>query len=166
MIRKIFMLGLTVFIFMYITWNFYSQALRYDPLLHVTEKKYSPLDSKGRMLDEISLSWSKEIFSKNLFNPQRSFDEKPPIPVGISVVDQPVRPLLSLKGIVLEASGDYVAFVEINNTPALPLRKGDKTENIELLDISGREVVLKWNAETIKLTMGKIRTINVPRVTK
>lgn len=160
------MMGLVVFIFIYLAWNFYSQALRYNPLLHVTEKKYSSEDSKGRMLDEGSLSWSKDIFGKNLFNPQRSFDEKPPIPVGVSVVTQPARPLLSLKGIVLEASGDYIAFVEINNTPALPLRKGDKTEDIELLDISGREVVLKWNAETIKLTMGKIRTINAPRVTK
>jgi hypothetical protein len=46
------------------------------------------------------------------------------------------------------------------------MRKGDKTENIELIDISGRKAVLKWNDETMNLTLDKIKTIENPKAAR
>jgi hypothetical protein len=44
------------------------------------------------------------------------------------------------------------------------MRKGDKIEDVELVDISDRKIVLQWNTEKINLTMDKIKTIVKPRL--
>jgi hypothetical protein len=169
MIRKIFMLLVVIFLFLYVAWNFYAKALSYDPLDGVSYDSDRKKDkSELSLFSTYEPAWSKEIYEKNLFSPHRSFREPEPIPVAVKVpvVVPPRRPEMVLKGIVLDTFGDLVAFIEIDKKRPIPMRKGDKAEDIELIDISEREVVLKWNTQKINLNMSKIKTITKPRATK
>ena len=92
--------------------------------------------------------------------PQAQVPSPPPPP-------PPRKPEMTLKGIVLETFGDYVAYIEIDKAKPVPVRKGDKTEeNIEVVDVTDRKVVLKWNNEIINLSVDKVRTITNPRGTR
>ena len=59
-------------------------------------------------------------------------------------------------------SGEYVGYVEIGKAVAVPVRKGDKLEDIEVIDISERDVVLQWMGQTIKLSIQHVTTIDKP----
>ncbi len=164
MIRKVFMMVIVVSLFVYISWDFYFRALSYNPLSAMKAKEFEPKDSGTALLSEFTPSWSKDIYEKNLFSPYRSYIE--PKPVSSVPVEPPKRPELVLKGIVLDSFGDLVAYIEINKAKAAPMRKGDKIEDIEVIDISERKVMLKWNAENINLNIEKVRTIDKPRTAK
>lgn len=167
MIRKIFILILVAFLFIYMAWNFYNKALSYNPLAEVSLKKIKMRSPEVSLGTKYKPAWGKEIYEKNLFNPLRTYKEpKPFVPVVAPVVEPPKRPDMALKGIVLDTFGDYVAYIEIDKAKATPMRKGDKTENIELIDISDRKAVLKWNDEIIDLSIDRIRTITNPRTMK
>jgi hypothetical protein len=150
--------------FLYTLWNFYSEALSYDPLSAVSVKQ-----PKIKKADEIASAynpaWSGEIMDKNLFSPGRTYSVPKPVPASVSVAPMR-RPELALRGIVLNTFGEYVGFIEIDNAKAVPMRKGDKIQDIEVSDISARKVVLQWNNETINLSIEKIKTINKPRTTE
>lgn len=167
MIRKVFMLVIVIFLFIYIAWNFYAKALSYDPLSEMKIKQFRPRDAEITLLSKYNTAWTKEIYEKNLFSPYRSYIEQKAVPVSTMSVEPPQkRPELALKGIVLDLFGDYIAYIEIDNSKPIPMRKGDRAEDIELVDISARKVVLKWDTEIINLGMDKIKAINKPRTTK
>lgn len=163
MIRKLFILGAVLCIFLYTVWNFYSEALSYDPMSAVAVKQ--PKVKKSDEIAAYSSAWSKEIQDKNLFSPGRTYSVPKPVPASVSIAP-PRRPELALRGVVLNTFGEYVGFIEIDNAKAVPMRKGDKIQDIEVIDISARKVVLQWNNETINLSIEKIKTINKPRTTE
>lgn len=161
MIRKIFLLTLLSVVFLYMLWNFYADALRYDPLDIIEVKKAKP--KKDRMTEAAYKQfWDNSIHEKNLFSPYRSYSEPKPVS-AVPPPPPPKKPELSLKGIIIDSFGEYVAYLEIDKAKAMPLRKGDKVDDIEIVDITERKVVLKWIAETINLNMEKIKTISGPR---
>jgi hypothetical protein len=124
--------------------------------------KQSDLREKEEIVSAYKSAWSSEIVEKNLFNPGRTYTQ--PKPVVISVpVEPPKRPELTLKGIVSDAFGEFVSYIEIDNAKAVSMRKGDKLEGIEVVDISSRKVVLQWNGEIINLSIEKVKTIDKPR---
>ena len=150
--------------FLYTVWNFYAEALRYDPMSAVAVKQ--PIVKKSdEIVSSYSPAWSMEIQAKNLFSPARTYSVPKPVPVSAPIAP-PKRPELALRGIVLNAFGEYVGFIEIDNAKAVPMRKGDKIQDIEVNNISERKVVLQWNNETINLSIEKIKTINRPRNTE
>jgi len=165
MIRKIFMLAVVFSLFVYTGWNFYAKALRYDPLAEVTVRKMKQRENETFVFAKYRPAWSRDIHEKNLFTPTRGYQEpRPFVPPPPPPPPPPRKPEMVLKGIVLDSFGDYVAYIEIDKAKATPMRKGDKAEDIEVVDISGRHVVLKWNNETIDLNIDKIKTITNPRM--
>ena len=165
MIRKLFILGAVFLLFVYTIWNFYSGALSYDPLSAVSvkqpkEKEHAEIASTYRP------AWTKDILENNLFNPGRTYNEPKPVSVSVPAPPPPRRPELALRGVVLDTYGEYVAFIEIDNGKAVPMRKGDKIQDIEVIDIFARRAVLQWNSETINLSIEKIKTLNRPRTTE
>ncbi len=168
MIRKNFMLVLVILLFLYMVWNFYSEALKYDPLSEVSVRKYSPREADIILSSEYSKAWSKEIFEKNLFSPNRTYKNQKAIPDATKGPVEPPqkRPEVGLEGIVLDIYGDYIAYVVIDDSKAIPMRKGDKVENFELFDISERKVMLKWKTEMIQINLDKIKTIKRPGKSK
>lgn len=157
--KKRLLLVVAAFVFIFTCYLFVTDALRYDPLADVFVKKSSlkPLDLAA---GKFAAAWGPEIHDKNLFSQNRSFFEPKPVVVDTTPpVEPPKRPELALKGIVLDTFGEYVAYIEINQARSTPLRKGDKIEDIEVSDISAKQVVLKWNNETIPLTIEKVKTL-------
>ena len=163
MIRKLFMLGAVFLLFLYTVWNFYSEALSYDPMSVFTVKQ-PKIKAAEEIASRYKAGWAKEILDNNLFSPGRSYSEPKPLPVVVPVAPPPRKPDLALKGIVQNTFGEYVGFIEIDKAKAVPLRKGDKIEGIEVIEISARRVVLQWNNETINMTIEKIRTLDNPRM--
>lgn len=161
MIRKVFMLIVVFILFLYIFWNFYSEAWKYDPLYESNIKKVKPKDTETVYV-KYTPAWSDDIHDNNLFSTFRSYVEPKPVS-SVPVPPPPKRPEMILKGIIIDTFGDYVAYLEIDKSKPISLRKGDKIEDIEIIDISERKVVLKWNAETINLSIEKIKTISSPR---
>lgn len=166
MIRKIIMFVIVVSLFLFVSWKFTVNAVLYNPLSDVFVKKATIKESETAK-DTYSAAWDKIIYEKNLFNTLRTHIEPKPVRVAAPPPPPPKKPDLTLKGIILDTFGDYVAYVEINNAKSIQLRKGDKVEDIEVSGITEKAVVLKWMDETITLTIEKVKTLSgKPRVGK
>ncbi len=162
MIRRYAILVLIAGLALFSLWRFYADALRYDPrgegLVKHSQVKNAPAEGRTS-----APAWSSDIHEKNLFSPSRTYKEPKPL-VVTAPIEPPKRPDLVLKGIVFDTYGDYVAYVEIDQAKATPLRKGDKVQEIEVVDITEKKVVLQWNGETITMTIEKVKTLsNNPR---
>jgi len=165
MIRRQAILVIIACVAIVAAWKFYVNAIVYNPL-DTGAVKHAQIKETAMAKSAYAPAWDKEIFEKNLFSPSRTYLEPKPVPVTVPL-PPPQRPALVLKGIVLDTFGDYVAYVEINQAKAVPLRKGDKIEDIEVSDISEKKVVLQWNNETITMSIEKVKTIsNIPRAGK
>ncbi|MEW6107563.1 MAG: hypothetical protein AB1632_00115 [Nitrospirota bacterium] len=160
------MLIIVIFLFIYISWNFYLKAVRYDPLKDLGIKTAGTNETGIINVTSYKPGWSGDIYEKNLFSPFRSYAEPRPVLPSDIPLPPPRKPELALKGIVLNQFGEYVAYLEIDKSKPMPMRKGDKIEGVELFDISERKVMIKWNAETINLSLDKIKTISNPRTTR
>lgn len=163
MIRKAFFLTAASLLFLYLAWEFYNGAIRYDPLAGIPVKQGR---AKGPAFlgTDFTAAWSKEIHEKNLFSPLRGYVEPRPVPVVTAPPPPPPppRPELALRGVVRDGLGEYVGFIEINQSKAIPMRLGEKVEGIEVIDISERRVVVKWLAESITLSLRNVKTIDRP----
>ncbi|MDA8432196.1 MAG: hypothetical protein M0Z60_04430 [Nitrospiraceae bacterium] len=164
MIRKIFLLTAVFFLFVYACWNFYTKAAALDPLSEVTVSPQAPKAAQARTGAEYRPAWSRDIIEKNLFSPSRTY--APPKPAAAAALPPEKRPEFALKGIVLDAFGDYVAYVSIDKAKPVAVRKGDKIEKTEIVDVSARQAVLKWNGEVIDLSMERIKTIDNAKAAK
>lgn len=165
MIRRLCMLSLMVVVFLYVLWNFYKEALSYNPLSGIPEEirtaNKDTTSTTSIPLLEFKTGWSKGILEKNLFSPSRTYIE--PKPISEFTLPPPKRPELVLKGIILDMFGDYIAYIEKDKAKAIPVRKGDSIEDVEVIDVTDRKTILKWNEEIIELKMDKIKTISKPR---
>jgi len=166
MIRKAAMLFLMASVMIFSAWKFYINAIAYDPL-DEEAVKHAKIKESVVTKSVYARSWGAEIHEKNLFSPTRTYMEPKPIPVAPPPVELPKRPEIALRGIVLDTFGDYVAYVEINQAKAMPLRKGDKVEGLEVSDVTEKKVVLKWYTEMITMSIEKVKTLsNRPRMGK
>ncbi len=163
MIRKIIMLSMITVLFVYVLAYFITDAMLYDPFSGSVPKEFKPEQDDFAMILPYAPAWNSMIYEKNLFSPSRSY-MRSVIPRKTPDIPPPARPEIALKGIIIDAFGDYVAYVTIDRQKAVPMRKGDKIEDVELVDISDRKIVLQWNTEKINLTMDKIKTIVKPRL--
>lgn len=159
MIRKMVVLAALIFLFIYAAWNFYTNALAYRPLTEEAAKRSTLKEDRTKVEVAYEPAWSKVIMEKNLFNPGRTYREPKPVPAGPPPVPEK-RPEFVLKGIILDSFGEYVAYLEVDKSKPVALRKGDKIEKTEIVDVSGRQAVLKWNGEIINLSLEKIKTID------
>jgi hypothetical protein len=167
MIRRSFFLIVVGVLLIYAVFNFFSNALVYDPLEEVPAKKFKPESSDYRLKSTYVPAWDSAIHEQNLFSPYRSYIKPKPIAEVSKPAEPPPRkPDLILSGIVLDTYGEYVAYIKIDKSKAIPMRKGDILEDVELIDISSREVVLKWKTDKINLSMGKVIIVNQPGTVK
>jgi hypothetical protein len=166
MTRKAGMLAVVIFLFVYTAWDFYTGAVRYDPLANLTFTK-PRTQTLEISAPKYKPSWGKVIYEKNLFSPARDYAApKPYVPPPSPPPPPPVKPQMDLTGIVLDPEGNYIAYVSIDRAKATPMRKGDKIGDVELMDINERSVVVQWNRENITLSLNRIKTITNPRMTK
>jgi len=156
MIRKIVMLALVVSLFCYTAWYFYGGAVAYDPLGGLAGGDRPA----GRAAEETAAgdepAWDSAIHEKNLFSPERTYREPKPV---VAPPPRPKRPELALKGVVVDRHGEYVAYIVIDKAKPLAMRKGDKSGDVALVDVSEKRAVVKWYDEMIDLSMEKIKTI-------
>ena len=164
MIRKIAMLAAVLFLFLYAVWNFYTQALLLDPLSEVAVERPRQVGHEAGAGVVYRPAWSKGIAEKNLFSAGRTYREQKPVSSVPQVPEK--RPEFVLKGIVLDSYGDYVAYLEIDKSKPVAVRKGDKIEKTEIVGVSARQAVLKWNGEIIDLSLERIKTIDNSKVAK
>ncbi len=164
MIRKIVLLAVVFVLFLFAVWNFYSKALVFNPLSGLGAGQAGQQDREKAVAASYRPAWSKEIVEKNLFSPGRTYRE--PKPVSHAALVPEKRPEFVLRGIVLDAFGEYVAYLEIDKSKAVAVRKGDKIEKTEIVDVSARQAVLKWNDEIIDLSLERIKTIDNSKVAK
>lgn len=161
MIRKIIMLSLISVLFVYVFVHFIVNAIFYNPLSDSTIREIKPRKDEAVLIPPYAPAWKSIIYEKNLFSPSRSY-KRSVTATEAPVVPPPARPAVVLKGIIVDPFGDYIAYIAIDQLKAVPMRKGDKIEGVELINISERKVMLQWNTEKINLTMDKIKTIKKP----
>ena len=166
MIRRIVILAAMVLLCTATLWSFVRDGILYRPA-----SVAGPGDAKARAAEAAAqdgkrAGWSDVIHEKNLFSPERTWKEPKPVVAALAPPPPPPpppKPDVQLKGIVLDDFGEHVAYVAVNNARATPVRKGDTIEGLAVLNVSEREVVLKWLGETIPLRMDKIKTIQNPK---
>ena len=66
---------------------------------------------------------------------------------------------MNLKGIILDQFGEYIAYIEKDKAKAVAARKGDRFDDVEVVDVQQKSVELKWNEENILLSLDRIKTI-------
>jgi hypothetical protein len=168
MTKKAGMLAVIAFLFLYTAWDFYAGALRYDPLAGVSVGKAKAHFSQTS-IPKHEPAWDKEIYEKNVFSPARGY-VPPPKPVVRQAAPPPPpppkKPEMNLQGIVLDPHGEWIAYLSIDGASAVPLRKGDEAEGIEVVDINEMSVMLQWNGEKITLSLNRIKTITNPRMAR
>lgn len=159
MIRKAVMLALVALLFVYTVWHFYAGAVAYDPLADVVAgKRAAQPEGHETAVAGPAAAWTPSIHENNAFSPLRTY--RPPKPaVSEAAAQKPKRPDIVLKGIVLDRFGDYVAYIAVDKAKALAMRKGDKSGDVELKDVSDKRAVVKWYDEMIDLSLEKIKTI-------
>jgi hypothetical protein len=163
MIRKIIMLSVIAALFVYVLVYFSVNAILYNPLSDSTTREFKPRRDEAVLIPPYTPAWKSIIYEKNLFSPSRSYKRSVPV-TEVPAEPPPARPAVVLKGIIIDPFGDHIAYITIDQLKAVPMRRGDKIEGIELLDISDRKVMLQWNTEKINLTMDKIKKIQNPRL--
>lgn len=171
MIRRGVTVGLAFFLLLFAAWNFYAVGLRHDPYDEFAsgkaKRKSGGPAAQTAAVPAFQPGWTADIHEKNLFSPGRTYHEpKPVAALPVAPVEPPKRPEIVLKGVILDSFGDYVAYIEVDKGKSVPMRKGDKTDNVELIDISGRKAVLKWNNEIMNLSLDKIKTIENPKAAR
>jgi hypothetical protein len=162
MIRRWFILAVLCVVSAALLWNFVRDVLLYNPLAEIrsTEK---PVSEKPVSKGDFSLAWGREIVEKNLFSPERGYTgSSAPRPNGRPAeTSRPIeeerreRPRFTLNGIILNQFGEYVAYLERANGPALSVREGDVYEGATVLRIHERAVEMLWNGEIIILQLSK-----------
>ncbi len=158
MIRRWFILVFLCLIILILLKDLYREAIVYNPLRGIEAKVQEAINNSGKVLPVFESGWGKEIAENNLFSPSRS-PVQPKSQIQMKGVEPPKKPEMHLKGIVLDQSGDYIAYIEKDKAKAVPVRKGDKLDDVEVIDIKEKSVDLKWNEETISLSISKIKTI-------
>ncbi|MBA4372809.1 MAG: hypothetical protein C0402_08075 [Thermodesulfovibrio sp.] len=171
MIRRGCTAGFAGLLLLFAVWHFYARGLQHDPYAEYTAVKVKQKagGSAAQAAAPVAFQpgWSADIHEKNLFSPSRTYREpKPVVAAPLVPVEPPKRPEVVLKGVILDSFGEYVAYIEVDKAKSVPMRKGDKTDNIELIDISGRKAVLKWNSEIMNLSLDKIKTIENPKAVR
>ncbi len=164
MIRKIVVLFAVFFLFLYAVWNYYTQALLPDPLARTRADRPRRQVHLPGAVTRYRPAWGKVISENNLVSPERTYRVRKAVAAVAAVPEK--KPEFVLRGIVLDSYGDYVAYLEIDKSKPVAVRKGDKIENTEILDVSARQAVLKWNGENIDLSLERIKTIDSPKVGK
>jgi len=143
--------------------DLYKEAIVYNPLQGIEAKGRGAVNSK-ELLPGFKAGWSKEIIDNNLFSPTRNpVQLQPKAQTQMKPIEMPKRPEMTLKGIVLDQFGDYIAYIEKDRARPVPVRKGDRLDDVDVVDVKQKSVELRWNEETISLSLEKIKTIKRPR---
>jgi hypothetical protein len=163
MIRRWFVLGLLCLVIVVLLKNLYKEAIMYNPFHGIEATARAGMNNTKEALPAFEAGWGKEIIDNNLFSPTRS-PVQPRSQVQMKGMEAPPkRPEMFLKGIILDTSGEYVAYIEKDKVKAVPVRKGDKLDDVEVIDVNQKNVELKWNEEMISLSLEKIKTVKKPR---
>jgi len=116
-----------------------------------------------RVAPSFEPAWGKVITDRNLFSPLRGVPPPPPpaafAPKAEEATPKPERPLLILRGIVLNQFGEHVALIEKKGARPMPLRKGDHLDDVLVLEVREKSVELLWNEEKINLSIEKVKTL-------
>lgn len=164
MIIRWMILGLLCFAVLALSIDMYKEAIIYNPLKGIEVSGRETANNGKQALPVFETAWSKEIVDNNLFSPSRSpVQPKPQLLQGRPPEPPPKKPELNLKGIILDQFGDYVAYIEKDKARAVAARKGDRLDDLEVLDVQQKSVELKWNEEKIFLSLDRIKTIKKPR---
>lgn len=164
MMRRWFILGILMLVMVILLRNFYLEVVVYDPLKEIESAEKATKEGEkmaGAVFEEV---WGDEIHEKNLFSPMRGHLPEPSqvlmVPKGVEAdIKPPERPILSLKGIIRNQFGEYIAIIEKGNAKAMPLRKGDMLDDVLVVEIKEKVVELMWNNENIRLSMEKVKTL-------
>lgn len=143
--------------------DMYKEAIIYNPLKSIEISGREAANNGKKALPVFEAAWGREIVDDNLFSSTRSPVQPKPQPQDKAAEQPPKRPDMNLKGIILNQFGEYIAYIEKDKVKAVPVRKGDRFDDVEVVDIQQKSVELRWNEENILLSLDRIKTIKRPR---
>lgn len=139
--------------------DMYKEAIIYNPLESVEISGREAANNGKKALQVFEAAWGREIVDNNLFSSTRSPVQPKPQQLQGKAAEPPKRPDMNLKGIILDQFGEYVAYIEKDKAKAVAARKGDRLDDVDVLDVQQKSVELRWNEENILLSLERIKTI-------
>ena len=143
--------------------DMYKEAIIYNPLKSIEISGREAANNGKKALQVFEAAWGREIVDNNLFSSTRSPVQPKPLQPQGKAAEPPKRPDMNLKGIILDQFGEYVAYIEKDKAKAVAARKGDRFDDVEVVDVQQKSVELRWNEENIVLSLDRIKTIKRPR---
>lgn len=158
MTKRLLIIGILSFVMLSSFWSFYKEALVYNPLEGILQAG-TPREERLKPPDTSRYVWGAEIAGKNLFSAMRGkipviIQTPEPVEPEIPVIEIPE---LKLDGIIVNQFGEYVVYILKDREAIPPLRKGDRYDDLYVLDIREKSVDLLWDEQEIRLTMEKMR---------
>jgi len=141
---------------------FYSEALSYESAVCNFSKTTEDKKERKELSPPMGRPGPRRYWIKTFSRPDRSWTKAASASSSAASASPPRRPELTLRGILRVPKGEYVAYMEIWKVTAIPIRKGDKFNDIEVVDISERKVVLQWMGEKIHMSIEHIKTVDSP----
>lgn len=165
MIRRWVILGFLCLVVLVLLKNLYKEVIMYSPLQGIETKSREAINNIRQVLSVSEAGWGKEIIDNNLFSPTRSPVQFSPQAAWLQMkpIEPHKKPEMYLKGIVLNQFGEYIAYIEKDRAKAVPVRKGDRLDDVEVVDVKDKGIELRWNEEIISLSLYKIKTIKRQR---
>lgn len=163
--RQRIIIGALALVAVFFAWEFVAKALLYDPYESVQAERETE-GAKSLRQPVYKEAWGPEIKGRNLFSESRSYSapirpsqrtERPETPAQ----PKPQKPDIKLSGIIKNQFGEFVAYLKVGKGQSYSVRKGDVTKDITIVDITEREVTIKWMDELSVLTLS-----NKPLVTR
>lgn len=163
MIIRWVVLAFLCFAVLVLSIDMYKEAIIYNPLKSIEISGREAANNGKKALPVFEAAWGREIVENNLFSSTRSPVQPKPQLQGKAAEPPPKRPDMNLKGIILDQFGEYIAYIEKDKAKAVAARKGDRFDDVEVVDVQQKSVELRWNEENILLSLDRIKTIKRPR---
>ena len=159
MIIRWVVLAFLCFAVLVLSIDMYKEAIIYNPLKSIEISGREAANNGKKALPVFEAAWGREIVENNLFSSTRSPVQPPPPQPQGKAAEPPKRPDMNLKGIILDQFGEYIAYIEKDKAKAVAARKGDRLDDVDVLNVQQKSVELRWNEENILLSLERIKTI-------
>jgi type II secretory pathway component PulC len=134
-------------------------VIGYEPVKISTEDSRSVM-MEPPLVSQVDEKWAEEVINKNLFVPSRRYTKEELVTTEPQPApEEPEMPQVTLKGIIYNQYGQYIAILQIDSEKPVRLGEGDSIRGLKVERIDDHSVSLLWGDRVLELTFRKVTPV-------